>query len=580
MSKVFELFKKLSKKKSFWLISIILIGVIIYFASKSGEKIEYVTEPVKRGDLRQTVSETGTVSPKSMINLNFKGNGTITQINVKEGDEIKAGDILARLDAGPIEIQVRQAQANLAIAQANLNKFLAGASEQDIKVSEEQVNNALITYENAKRDQEALLNKLDSDIKNYEQAVISSRENLITSLDKSLVAADYSLDVIKVIFDDINLRPLFSVENHQYKVDADNYYDRAVIELIVAKNYFNQARNTLADQDIDQAVNQALKMLDVLAQSLNSTFLALGASLTSFNFNDLALANYKSNVKLEQNNTTASVSSIQTTNQAFKNSQISMDTALNNKQLNIANSKSAVDSSLGAYNLAKAQLDLKKAAPRQVDIAYYQAQVAQAQVGLDFALTNLNDYIIRAPTDGLVVFVNNEVGEQIGFGLTDIATAAKPVIAMLGKSDFEIKVDVPESEIIKIKPGDLAEIILDAYGDDFVFPGNVVFIDIAETIIQGVVYYKVTVEMDETDKEIKSGMTANVDIITAEKEDVLFVPRRAVKEDLDGLRYVEILKNGQAERANVSIGLRGDEGTEILSGLNEGQEVIIYKREK
>jgi len=580
MSKVFELFKKLSKKKSFWLILIILIGVIIYFASKSGEKIEYVTEPVKRGDLRQTVSETGTVSPKSMINLNFKGNGTITQINVKEGDEIKAGDILARLDAGPIEIQVRQAQANLAIAQANLNKFLAGASEQDIKVSEEQVNNALITYENAKRDHEALLNKLASDIKNYEQAVINSRENLITSLDKSLVAADYSLDVIKVIFDDINLRPLFSVENHQYKVDADNYYDRAVIELIVAKNYFNQARNTLADQDIDQAVNQALKMLDVLGRSLNSTFLALGASLTSFNFNDLALANYKSNVKLEQNNTTASVSSIQTTNQAFKNSQISLDTALKNKQLNIANSKSAVDSALGAYNLAKAQLDLKKAAPRQVDIAYYQAQVAQAQASLDFALTNLNDYIIRAPTDGLVVFVNNEVGEQIGFGLTDIATAAKPVIAMLGKSDFEIKVDVPESEIIKIKLGDLAEIILDAYGDEFVFPGNVVFIDIAETIIQGVVYYKVTVEMDETDKEIKSGMTANVDIITAEKEGVLFVPRRAVKEGLEGLRYVEILKNGQAERVNVSIGLRGDEGTEILSGLNEGQEVIIYKREK
>jgi len=578
MKKMLELFKKLLKKKSFWVILIVVIGIIIYLTTRGGAKVQYVTEKVQKGDLRQTVSETGTVSAKSEIDLNFKGTGSVTQINVKEGDEVKARDILARLDAGPVEIQARQAQANLDIAQANLNKLLAGASEQDIKVSEEQVNNAQIAYENAKRDNDVLLSKLDSDIKTYEQAVDNARDNLMTALDNSLISVNHSLDVIEVIFDNVNLQPIFSVENYQYKDNALNYKEETEIKVKVVNMSLAQAKQSLTDSDIAQAVNDNLTALNTINLALDNTFLALSASLTNYDFNDLDLANYKTNVRTEQSNTTTSINSVQTNNQTFKNTQISLNTALNNKDLNISNSQSSVDSALGAYNLAKAQLDLKKAMPRPVDIAYYQAQVNQAKAGLDLALTNLDDYIIRAPTDGLITFVNYDVGEQIGFGVTGSSSAAKPVISMLGKGDFEIKVDVPESDIIKLKIGDKAEITLDAYGDEVKFTGEVVAIDIAETVIQDVVYYKVTVTLDKTDKEIKSGMTANIDIITAEIMDALFVPTRAVKETLAGQTYVEVLKNGQPEQVNVQSGLKGDDGIEIVSGLNEGQEVITYTK--
>ncbi len=578
MKKILELLKKLIKRKSFWFILIVVIAIAIYLSASGGSKVQYVTEKVQKGSLRQTVSETGTVSAKSEIDMNFKGNGSITQINVSEGDEVKTGEVLARLDAGQVEIQVRQAQANLEIAQANLNKLLASASDQDIKVSEEQVNNAQIAYENAKRDHEALLAKLDSDIKTYEQAVDNARDNLMISLDNSLISINHSLDVIEVIFDDVNLQPIFSVENYQYKDNALNYKEETDIKVKVADASLAQAKQTLSDTDIAQAVSDNLVALNTINLALDNTFSALGASLTNYDFNDLDLANYKTSVKTEQSNTTAAINSVQAGNQSFKNAQISLKTALNNKDLNIANSQSSVDSALGAYNLAKAQLDLKKATPRPVDISYYQAQVNQAQAGLDLALTNLEDYIIRAPTDGLITFVNYDVGEQIGFGVTDIASAAKPVISMLSQGDFEIKVDVPESDIIKLQLGDPAEITLDAYGDDVKFTGKVVAIDIAETVIQDVVYYKVTVTLDKTEQEIKNGMTANIDIITAEKNDVLFVPIRAVKQTLDGQNYVEILKNGQPEQVNVEVGLKGDDGIEITSGLNEGQEVITYTK--
>ena len=75
-------------------------------------------------------------------------------------------------------------------------------------------------------------------------------------------------------------------------------------------------------------------------------------------------------------------------------------------------------------------------------------------------------------------------------------------------------------------------------------------------------------------------MTANVDIKTAEKQNVLYIPYRAVKEK-DGGRIVEVLENGQLKEVSVVVGLRGDEGVvEIISGLSEGQNVITFIREK
>ena len=185
--------KKLAKRKLFWLVLIVIIIIIIALISRGEEKVEYVTAKVEKGTLTQTVSETGAIQAASEIDLNFKGTGTITEINVTEGDEVKSGDVLARLDAGPFEIQVRQARANVDIAKANLNRFLAGASAADIKVSEESVNNAKIAYENAKRDHDALINKLDSDIETYEQAVLDSRENLLTSLENAMTFPDHAL---------------------------------------------------------------------------------------------------------------------------------------------------------------------------------------------------------------------------------------------------------------------------------------------------------------------------------------------------------------------------------------------------
>jgi len=197
--------------------------------------------------------------------------------------------------------------------------------------------------------------------------------------------------------------------------------------------------------------------------------------------------------------------------------------------------------------------------------------VAQANASLTLARANLNDAIIVAPTDGTITKKNFSVGEQ--------SSLTTPTLEMIGKTNLEIKVDIPESDIAKVQIGQEVEITLDAFGPDQIFKGQVVFVDPAETKIQDVVYYKVTVQFSEqTTEGIKPGMTANVTICTAKKDQVLVVPARAVKSQ-NGDKYVTVLidaKKNTTEDKTVTVGLKGNEGIEIVSGLETGEEVVTF----
>jgi len=224
-----------------------------------------------------------------------------------------------------------------------------------------------------------------------------------------------------------------------------------------------------------------------------------------------------------------------------------------------------------ALDVAKAQLTLKQSGPRDFQLKLYQAKVDQAQANLNKALADLSDYALRAPVDGIITKVNYKAGELV--------SAASPVVSLLSESNLEIKVDVPESDIVKTHIGDAASITLDAFGQDKVFLGHLTFIDPAETIINDVVYYKVTVTFDHEESEVKSGMTANVVITTASRENVLYIPQRSVV-DKDSKRTVKVLENNQPVEKDITTGLRADEGNiEVLSGLTEGETVITFVKE-
>ncbi len=139
---------KIFKKKFFWIILIILViagGISLSLIKNSKKAPTYTTAKVTRGKLTQTVSATGSLESATEINLNFKTSGKIGQSLVKVGDQVKAGQLLATLEAGMQQSQVANAQAAVAVAQANLDKIIAGSSSQDIAVSQKSVESAQAT---------------------------------------------------------------------------------------------------------------------------------------------------------------------------------------------------------------------------------------------------------------------------------------------------------------------------------------------------------------------------------------------------------------------------------------------------
>jgi len=203
------------------------------------------------------------------------------------------------------------------------------------------------------------------------------------------------------------------------------------------------------------------------------------------------------------------------------------------------------------------------------------ATVAGARAGYDQAVLNLAKATLVSPVNGIITEVNNKPGEILGTGV--IKEAFSRVMSM----DMIIQSKVPESDIVKLKLGQHSKIIFDALTPDDVYDAQVIEIDPASTTIQDVVYYQIKLKLSDVDVRIKPGMSANIDIQTNEKNDVLSVPQRAIK--LEGnKKYVDVLQaDNTTKKVYVETGLEGDEGmVEIKSGLKGGEKVVTFVNTK
>ena len=214
-------------------------------------------------------------------------------------------------------------------------------------------------------------------------------------------------------------------------------------------------------------------------------------------------------------------------------------------------------------------------------LALEQAQVKQAQASLNSAQTELSYTEIKAPVDGIVISKSVEVGQTVAasFETPEIFSVAEDLTKM------QIEASVVEADIAKVKEGQQVRFTVDSYADDY-FYGTVTQVRNEAITTSNVVTYTVVIGIDNTDLKLKPGMTANVEIITAEEKNVMLVPNQALRfyiDDSDNAkrykdRGVWIIKNGKPERVTVKIGVSDDDNTQILeSSLKIGDEVIVSK---
>ncbi|MFA5962193.1 MAG: efflux RND transporter periplasmic adaptor subunit [Parcubacteria group bacterium] len=248
---------------------------------------------------------------------------------------------------------------------------------------------------------------------------------------------------------------------------------------------------------------------------------------------------------------------------AKESAQEALDTAKKSRDLSVTQAENSVDA-------AKARL---KTTQSDFTRDSKNAQVNSAKAGYEVALNDLSKAVLKAPVSGTIVEVNNKVGEILGTGVI------KESFARIITDDFIIESNIPESDIVKLKLGQKANITFDALPADTNFDAELIQIDPAETVIQDVVYYGVKLRLANFDQRLKVGMSANIDVKTNDKADALMIPLRAIK-IVNGEKFVDVLKaDNTTQEVKITTGLEGDGGmVEVKSGLNAGDKVVTFTK--
>ncbi len=599
---------------------LLIVGSYGVYSFTREPEIKYTTAKVERDEVIQTVSATGTVKAAIKLDLRFLNSGKISEINVEVGDNVKKDVILAKLDTVQLESQLSRVRASLNASKANLNKILEGATIEDIRVSETAVENAQINLDNVKNNLVDIQNNSANDISNAEASVNSAQvalDNANKSFENTKIANENSLDQdyddawdivnpsLLIAFDALNTnkttlayedaQDTLSVLNTQYlndssqsKVVAQNSYD-------IADNFVKSIKENLTFENIDSALSEVKNSLSDIRSTLSDTGNVLQSTITSSDLSQSELDSLKSSISLSRSSVNSAITNITTAQQNISTQIVSNQTSLDSSQSSINSAKSSFDlasqslqttissseskinsaknaikSAEGSLKHAQDQLALKKAGPSSTEVSLYRYQVQEAEASLRSTQTQINDSTLYAPRDGVITEINGEVGEMVN--------SANNFISLITAENFEIKANISEVDISKVKINDQVDITFDALGPEEKFEGTVIEINPAQTEISGVIYYNVTTMFSGDSKIIKPGMTSNLDIMTASKKNTIMIPFQALK-DKEGQKYVQVLEDNIARDVFVEVGLKGDINIEIINGLKEGQEVVIFVEE-
>lgn len=529
-NKIFNsLLSQAKKAKNFALRHKVLAGIIMvllfglsywtYGALRGNNAVvDYSTQAVEKGTLISSVSGSGQVSASEQIDIKAKTSGDAVYIGVAEGQTVKTGQLLLQIDTSSAEQAIRSAQTNLDNAQLALQKMQGITSD-------------LGTIRGSAQKAQDTLDK------SYEDG-FNDISNVFLTM-PSVIAGIHDL-----LFD-------YSANNYQQNIDwyigqvnsidttttPREYKDKVVSSYNAANDAFNK---NFEEYRLTSRTSSQTDIYNLILETYSTAQKMSDAVKITSNFIDY--------VKKTLTDRDANIPSQLASDQSTLNGYTS---ATNGYLSNLLSDKNTIES--GKETLINTSFDIKD----------QENQVEGLQNTLDDAKAALSDCYVRAPFDGVVAELNYKKGESVSNGST-VAT----VITAQGITEIPFN----EVDIAKIEIGQKAVLTFDAI-DGLTLAGQVAQVDVLGTVTQGVVNYNVKIAFDTQNSQIKPGMSVSASVITDAKQDALFVPNSAVKQQ-GNTSYVLVMSNGQPEQKAVQIGISNDTSTEIISGLEEGEEVV------
>jgi HlyD family secretion protein len=454
------------------------------------------TATVQRGTVRSAVSGTGTVVPAQQQSVGFTQSGTLAEVDVKVGDHVAKGQVMARLDTTQLQQALTQADNGLTQAQATLNSTL--------------------------------------------------NSNALTQAQHGLANAQQSL--------------------------ADS---QASVNLVNQQDANQQLQDTAT-------LGQDSAALQTAQQNLAGGNCSSATPATNCSQLQTAATQAQSTVNADNNKVNSD------------NNKIATDKLSGQRSINQANQ---------AITTAQDNLN-SQTISRPNTIASQQAAVSNAQLAVQTAQRNLDLATLSAPFDGTVMSVTGQVGESAGGGtaLAPGTTAPLPgssgggstggggaasssgsagsgsggggFIVLSNVSALEVVAPFAEADASRVQANQQATITFDAI-TGLTEPAHVLAVAQSGTVVSNVTNYYATLVLDNLDQRLKTGMTANANVVVQQAQNVLTVPNSVVTR-LGTLSFVTLLgRDGKTQtRQAVQTGAVGDTSTEIMGGLNEGDRVV------
>ncbi len=534
--------RKVSKKKLIIIAAIIfLIAAIAIVAvnfsnsrKAAANTTRQATAVVTKGDLSVVISGSAPISSSTKYNFTSNVNGTLTKIYFKDGDKVKAGDLIFEIDDKDTQLKIKQLQNS--IAQSKLSH------DNDVK-------NLMGSTVVAPIDGEV------HEIQAKEGDTLSSNGTLLTITDKS------------------KLKLLGSFNN--------TYRNKLAVGQEVTVNAYDTTRDEL------HKVTGSISSISTPSYTTNDGNEVYNVGVTINNSSSLT-EDMVANIIINIDGT--ELNSMNSNNLSyFKSIIVKAESGGKLNKLNVENGQNVKKGDI----LAELNNEDLQIAVQTSDL-----KLEDLTLQLQTAEETLLDYKIYAPYDGTITLNDIEQGNSIKQG--DILGN----VANYDTMEFSINVD--ELDIAKIQVGQNAKITIDALAEttDAPLKGAVTKIAVEGTSSNGVSTYPVTIQIEEN-KALKGSMNANAEIIVNEKIDTLYVPVDAVQKR-NGKSYVSVVsgggRSGRSQNANanteantdantdankqqnteqkiemreITTGISNEDYIEILSGLKEGEAVVV-----
>lgn len=630
------------RKIVYLLLTAIILGGSYYLYTKFyGAKTTTTkssTVTVSSGSIRNVVKVTGKVYPVQESNLTFTKQGTITAIYKKVWDAVKAGELVAELDAKTTKLDYSNAKISLSNAQNNLNKLLGGSSETSkirasntLSESEGKLELLQKQYESLIKQQENGIVTSEANIKSLEEKLALTKsdltyteQNISTNTNTNNIERDvanaYSL--IESSYQLINpslktLRETLLLDsqatstygaigenNPSLKLQLEKLYNKVIEEekdvqktmtevrwqtssLTSILVGLTELRTTISDLSALTALSISVLRESRTGIDLPSDFLdkkiatmeTLNSSVSSkysnINSTLASLKNYGNDSiqDLANKNSIASKkSSVTNAENELAKARIALEETKKTNESNLLSAKQNIETQKNAIRLNSASYR-DTVTSSSTDLISARNSVQSAQISLQKAELALKDYQIYSTFDGVIRDIPWVVWDTV----TSSSSSSAENISITNSGGYEIRVSLDQVDIVKIKPGMNARISLDAYANS-TFTGTVSSVSPTPVESSSVVSYTAKILMPAIDREVYSNMSATVQIVVAEKNDVLIIPSKAIKSE-KGKSYVQVIDgtnpNAASIQTEVTLGLTDDASIEVLSGLTLGQKLKI-----